>query len=319
MGTSSMSTPARMFRHLSSCTGSARAFSAHARSLAVAGAARPAQRAATSTAPRAATRAPPAASASSSSPPSHPAESSSSAEERAASEADPSPDNYGIDDFAAAANEQHLPESTSHFAETPFPSSAQILGTTYRPLSSSSAQSPSAEIDWSTSFHGISSKPFPAEAAKVLMRPLQPNEIEIKPDGLLYLPEIIYRRILNQAFGPGGWGLVPRGDMTVANRVVSREWGLVAGGRLVSIARGEQAYFDQSGLATATEGCKSNALMRCCKDLGVASELWDPSFIRTFKAQHCVEGWVEHVSTKKKMKRWRKKHNRWEYPYQEPK
>lgn len=26
----------------------------------------------------------------------------------------------------------------------------------------------------------------------------------------------------------------------------------------------------------------------------------DPSFIRTFKAQHCVEGWVEHVSTKKK-------------------
>ena len=44
--------------------------------------------------------------------------------------------------------------------------------------------------------------------------------------------------------------------------------------RLVSIARGEQTYFDPSGLPTATEGCKSNALMRCCKDLGIASELW---------------------------------------------
>ena len=52
-------------------------------------------------------------------------------------------------------------------------------------------------------------------------------------DGLLYLPEILYRRILNQAFGPGGWGMVPRGEMTVTKGMVSREWGLVAGGRQV--------------------------------------------------------------------------------------
>ena len=44
--------------------------------------------------------------------------------------------------------------------------------------------------------------------------------------------------------------------------------------RLVAIARGEQEYFDPSGIPTATEACKSNALMRCCKDLGIASELW---------------------------------------------
>lgn len=31
-------------------------------------------------------------------------------------------------------------------------------------------------------------------------------------EGLIYLPEIKYRRILNIAFGPGGWALVPRGD-----------------------------------------------------------------------------------------------------------
>ena len=44
--------------------------------------------------------------------------------------------------------------------------------------------------------------------------------------------------------------------------------------RLFSIARGEQEYFDPSGISTATEAAKSNALMRCCKDLGIASELW---------------------------------------------
>jgi len=35
-------------------------------------------------------------------------------------------------------------------------------------------------------------------------------DIEMKPDGMIYLPEIKYRRILNRAFGPGGWGLAPR-------------------------------------------------------------------------------------------------------------
>lgn len=70
--------------------------------------------------------------------------------------------------------------------------------------------------------------------------------------------------------------------------------------RLVAIARGEQEYFDPSGIPTATEACKSNALMRCSKDLGIASELWDPRFIREFKAKHCVEVFAEHIPTKKK-------------------
>lgn len=104
--------------------------------------------------------------------------------------------------------------------------------------------------------------------------PLADDEIECKPDGLLYLPEIRYRRILNKAFGPGGWGLAPRGETYVTSKTVSREYALVCHGRLVSVARGEQEFFGPDGVATATEGCKSNALMRCCKDLGIASELW---------------------------------------------
>lgn len=68
----------------------------------------------------------------------------------------------------------------------------------------------------------------------------------------------------------------------------------------MSVARGEQEYFDESGIPTATEACKSNALMRCCKDLGIASELWDPTFIRDFKSKHCVEVWVEHAKQKTK-------------------
>ncbi|TEB37090.1 mitochondrial genome maintenance MGM101 [Coprinellus micaceus] len=174
--------------------------------------------------------------------------------------------------------------------------------------------------DWSRSYHGLSTQAFLPETAELLMAPIVPEDIEIKPDGLLYLPEIKYRRILNKAFGPGGWGLAPRSETSVGPKIVSREYALVCQGRLVAIARGEQEYFDPSGVSTATEGCKSNALMRCCKDLGIASELWDPRFIRDFKGKQCVEVFAEHTPTKKKKKLWRRKDQPpFGYPYKEDK
>ncbi|KAF7728804.1 hypothetical protein EC973_005430 [Apophysomyces ossiformis] len=178
-------------------------------------------------------------------------------------------------------------------------------------------EEPEESHNWSTSFHGLSTQPFPAEVADILLQPVNPEDVEIKPDGLIYLPEIKYRRILNKAFGPGGWGLAPRGEHSISAKNISREYALVCHGRFVSQARGEQDFFDITGLPTASEGCKSNALMRCCKDLGVASELWDPVFIRKFKKKYCVEVWAEHVLTKKKKKLWRKKDESLEYPYKE--
>lgn len=56
-------------------------------------------------------------------------------------------------------------------------------------------------------------------------------------------------------------------------------------------------------------------MMRCCKDLGVGSELWDPRWIRSFKKQFCEEKFAEHAVTKKKKKLWLKKGDTLEYPY----
>lgn len=171
------------------------------------------------------------------------------------------------------------------------------------------------EIDWYTSWYGLGMKPFESQVQKELVQPLEPKDIEVKPDGLIYLPEIKYRRILNKAFGAGGWGLVPRSETIVTSKLVTREYGLICHGQLISVARGEQDYFNESGIPTATEDCKSNALMRCCKDLGVGSELWDPVFIKKFKVEHCTEKFVEHVTTKRKKKIWLRKDRQVEYPY----
>ena len=76
---------------------------------------------------------------------------------------------------------------------------------------------------------------------------------------------------------------------------------------MVSQSQGENNFFSAEGVPAAIEGAKSNALMRCCKDLGIASELWDPVFIRWFRKNYMEERWVEHATTKKKRTFWYKK------------
>ncbi|KAK5654669.1 hypothetical protein OQA88_6992 [Cercophora sp. LCS_1] len=181
---------------------------------------------------------------------------------------------------------------------------------------SSSHHNSNDAIDWSTSYHGLSTAAFPPETAAILMAELNPLDVEMKPDGIIYLPEIKYRRILNKAFGPGGWGLAPRGELIVGEKVVTREFALVVNGRFIAEARGECAYFSEETIPTAGEGCKSNALRRCCKDLGIASELWDPRYIREFKKKHAEEVWVEHVVNKRKRQIWKRKDAEPQYPYQ---
>ena len=73
--------------------------------------------------------------------------------------------------------------------------------------------------------------PSRKEAANVLQSALNADDVEIKPDGIIYLPEIKYRRILNKAFGPGGWGLAPRSETIVTDKAVTREYALLAHGR----------------------------------------------------------------------------------------
>lgn len=90
----------------------------------------------------------------------------------------------------------------------------------------------SRQVDWARSFHGLSTEAFPPEAVKILLAPLDPNDVEVKPDGIIYLPEIKYRRVLNKAFGPGAWGLAPRGETIVTPQSVTREYALVVLGRL---------------------------------------------------------------------------------------
>jgi len=169
------------------------------------------------------------------------------------------------------------------------------------------------------SFEGISVAPFPPKVVDKLLSPIEPGIIEIKPDGHLYLPEIFYRRILNSTFGPGGWALMPRGEPVLKDKTYVREWALFCYGRFVAQAGGEQEQLNENfGPSTAMEAIKSQALMRCCKDIGVASELWDHTFINEWRNQHAIKVWCENVKTGQKRILWRRKDREpFTYPWRE--
>ena len=57
--------------------------------------------------------------------------------------------------------------------------------------------------------------------------------------------------------------------------------------------------------------------MRCCKDLGIASELWDPRFIKKFMSTQGKEVLVEHMTTKKRRKHYMRKDDELKYPFKE--
>jgi len=134
------------------------------------------------------------------------------------------------------------------------------------------------------------------------------------------LPEIKYRRILNNIFGPGSWALLPRGKhfYNPDKSYVTVPYGLYINGRFISQTWGEHEEQIRS-ISTALEGAKSNALMRCCKDLGIASELWDPNFIFEWINQYAIKVWVDDIKNQKGKKMlWRRKdRKKFSYPWKE--
>jgi hypothetical protein len=127
------------------------------------------------------------------------------------------------------------PSTSTNTSTTTSPTTPNIAktGLSDKPLDlSPSGYDPATEkIDWTRSFHGISATPFAPEIVSVLLEEVNSEDVEIKPDGIVYLPEIKYRRILNKAFGPGGWGLVPRSESIVTPKTVTREYALICHGR----------------------------------------------------------------------------------------
>lgn len=161
-----------------------------------------------------------------------------------------------------------------------------------------------ARPDFMHGFEGMATEPFPEAARKVLAEPPPPEAIEIKPNGIVFVPGVYYRRQLTRAFGAGGWALAPRSPARVIGTVVTYHGALYCLGRFVAEAVGECAYRannEQMSFASCVEGAKTDALSRCCKDLGMASQLWDKGW---------RDQWMDDYAEKGNDGKWRARSGR---------
>ncbi len=129
------------------------------------------------------------------------------------------------------------------------------------------------------------------EQKKILFAPVDPESVEIRPDGLVYLPWMNYVERLRDAFGIG-WAIIPKDMPKLQQNHMYWPFYLMIQGKLAGFAIGEQEYQPNNrnmSYSDASEGAKSNALMRLCKGIGISLELWKPSFIRAWKAKYAEE------------------------------
>lgn len=140
-------------------------------------------------------------------------------------------------------------------------------------------------------FYGISTVEIRKEEAEMLLCEFPPEKIDILPTGEAYLTQVEYRRLLNAVFGPGAWGLRRMTAPEEIDGTIMVMYALVVRGAVVAEAPGESDYQPSNprqSKATAIESAKSNALMRCCKDLGIASQCWDKRWAEAFKDEFCI-------------------------------
>eukprot|EP00842_Homolaphlyctis_polyrhiza_P005005 jgi/Hompol1/5505/HPOL_001950-RA len=163
----------------------------------------------------------------------------------------------------------------------------------------------------SSLYHSVSRQPFARHIAEMLCRPIAKTDITIDAaKGWLYLKPSAYKGLLNDAFGETGWRIVPVGParQTPTGKVVYRPFALLVNDHFVSEAIGEASvadFVDKPSHLLAW--CQYIALVRTCKDLGVASELWDPAVVNKMRSELFEAIWLKDAKTGLKKRSWRRK------------
>lgn len=169
----------------------------------------------------------------------------------------------------------------------------------------------------SETFVGLSEHPITdATLVEILHREPQDDELDMKPDGAVFMSHVYIRRRLSAAFGIMGWGMRPLTREWVEERpdedddkrrvpILYQWWALYVNGSFVSHACGaQQADSDNknANFADWVDGAKSNALLKCIKDLNVASHCWDRRWADAWRHRMGVQVWVGQ----KKRPQWRR-------------
>jgi len=141
---------------------------------------------------------------------------------------------------------------------------------------------------------GIGIKPIRLTKAeeKIIARKVNRDELLVHPKGFIYLPHPVYTRWLDQAFGRGGWAVVPSGKPSKVENLIIIPHILYVKGIPVAFAFGGAEYQEKNRQQTyddVLESTTAYALRRLCKRFGMALELWDKKYMRAFLAERAIQ------------------------------
>lgn len=140
-------------------------------------------------------------------------------------------------------------------------------------------------------YQGVSSVPITPDEQKLLTREPEDHEVDIKPDGTVYMSWVYIARRLNEAIGIGSWSLVPQSSPQIQDNAIVWPHILYLRDHFVSAAVGECPYYPTNKKmtwASSAEGARSDALTRCAKTIGIGLELWDRRWVAAWREKHCV-------------------------------
>lgn len=162
--------------------------------------------------------------------------------------------------------------------------------------------------EMASDFTGMAIEPFPEAARLVLAETPNHEDVQIKPDGIVFMPAVWYRRQLTRAFGAGGWGLKPTSPARTIGNSVEYYGALYCLGRWVSQAAGgcDSSFMSH---ADQVESARSDCLTKCCKDLGMASELWEADWRKKWQETYAETYTVQSGKNAGKQQ-WRLKQKR---------
>lgn len=133
----------------------------------------------------------------------------------------------------------------------------------------------------------------------------KPEELDILPTGEVYMNQLLYRKKLTEVVGLGNWKLIPLSPYYEDEKIGRQSWALCIREQIIAYAWGEKEFFntDKPSFNTfsSPEICKSNALMRVCKDLLIGWNCWDKDFCEMFQREYC-ERWNDKWRLKKNSK-----------------
>lgn len=144
------------------------------------------------------------------------------------------------------------------------------------------------------------------EQRLILQPPFAEDLVQVRWDGVVYVPWVFYWDRLLRAFSPYVPALIPLGKPYPVENTLCRDYVMVVNGLYVRDATGEciRAGGNQKlTYASAVEACRSDAITKCGKSLGMGAQLFDPTWRDYYLATY-----GEEYRDDQGRKRWRKKH-----------